>query len=114
LKILEKKYGVVFDYNRKTLKSKTVTISRNELQDTSLDHLLMQLLSPLELKYEKYNEHSYIIYEKRETLKSNSSRSSAQPEGMDRDTSGASLQETGSAETEAGTMAYEEIVVSGK
>jgi TonB-linked SusC/RagA family outer membrane protein len=114
LKLIEKKYGVVFDYNRKALKSKIVTINPNNWKEENLDNLLTRLLSPLELKFEKYNEHSYIIYEKREKTRQGTSHSRSQPEGTLLDTTSASLNANASLPNDASTATYEEIMVSGK
>ncbi|WP_232065196.1 SusC/RagA family TonB-linked outer membrane protein [Rhodocytophaga rosea] len=67
LKTMEKQYGVIFDYNRKVLKDKAVTVRREELQNNNLEDVLSRVLSPLNLSFSKYNEHSYLIYLKKET-----------------------------------------------
>jgi TonB-linked SusC/RagA family outer membrane protein len=61
LRELEKRFGVVFDFNRRTLKDKTVRLSPEALQTADLEKILGDLLPPLELSFEKNNEHSYLI-----------------------------------------------------
>ncbi|MDJ1506029.1 SusC/RagA family TonB-linked outer membrane protein [Xanthocytophaga agilis] len=73
LKELSKDYGVIFDYNPKVLKGKSVSVDRKELQSKELDQILNSLLTPLKLTFEKNNNHSYIIYLKKERVKTETS-----------------------------------------
>jgi len=63
---LENRFGVIFDYNRKALKGKTVTVTQNELQAQELEIILAKLLPPLDLTYERYNARSFLIYKRKE------------------------------------------------
>jgi iron complex outermembrane receptor protein len=66
LKELSKNYGVIFDYNPKMLKGKSVSLDRKEMQSKDLDQILNEMLTPLKLTFEKNNSHSYIIYLKKD------------------------------------------------
>jgi TonB-linked SusC/RagA family outer membrane protein len=61
LKELEQKYNVVFDYNQKDLRGKTVQITA-EQEKLSLQELLQQVLPSFQLEFKKYNDRSYLIY----------------------------------------------------
>jgi TonB-dependent starch-binding outer membrane protein SusC len=67
LKTLEKRFGVIFDYNRKTLEGKSVTVRNEDLNKNDLEKVLQDILTPLNLTFEKNNEHSFIIYLKKES-----------------------------------------------
>lgn len=60
LKALEKRHGVVFDYNRRELRDKTVGTDAGRA--TTLEESLQRLLTPFHLAFEKNNAHSYLIY----------------------------------------------------
>ena len=60
LKALEKRHGVVFDYNRRELRDKTVGTDAGRA--TTLEESLQRLLAPFHLAFEKNNAHSYLIY----------------------------------------------------
>ncbi len=60
LKALEKRHGVVFDYNRRELRDKTV--ATDVARATTLEETLQRLLTPFNLTFEKNNAHSYLIY----------------------------------------------------
>ena len=62
LKALEKRHGVVFDYNRRELRDKTVAVGT--APTTSLEEALRLLLTPFNLTFEKNNAHSYLIYDR--------------------------------------------------
>ncbi len=69
LKELSKDYGVIFDYNPKVLKGKSVFVEQKDWQTKNLDQILSELLSPHKLTFEKNNNHSYIIYSKKDKVK---------------------------------------------
>jgi len=62
LKTLEKRHGVVFDYNRRELRDKTAPT--DAARATTLDEALRLLLTPFNLTFEKNNAHSYLIYDR--------------------------------------------------
>ncbi|MDJ1481067.1 SusC/RagA family TonB-linked outer membrane protein [Cytophagaceae bacterium YF14B1] len=73
LKELSKDYGVIFDYNPKVLKGKSVSLDKKEIQSRDLDQILNGLLTPHKLTFEKNNNHSYIIYLKKEKTQTDAS-----------------------------------------
>ncbi|MDJ1469135.1 SusC/RagA family TonB-linked outer membrane protein [Cytophagaceae bacterium DM2B3-1] len=73
LKELSKDYGVIFDYNPKVLKGKSVSLDKKESQSRDLDQILNGLLTPHKLTFEKNNNHSYIIYLKKEKTQTDAS-----------------------------------------
>lgn len=62
LKDLEKQFNVVFDYNKKSLKGKTMTLRQEQLRIKNVDLLLNTILPPHGMQFKKYNDHSYMIF----------------------------------------------------
>lgn len=61
---LERKYQVVFDFDSDLVKNKLVSISPTDRRTDNLEKVLSELLSPLDLAFEKFNSRSYLIYSK--------------------------------------------------
>jgi TonB-linked SusC/RagA family outer membrane protein len=72
---LEKRYQVVFEFKDNLIKSKTIDRSSYEKKE-GLDLKLERILSPLELKFERYSKKSYLILDKNKTTKSGQSEPS--------------------------------------
>jgi TonB-linked SusC/RagA family outer membrane protein len=85
LKDLEKRFGVIFDYNRNVLQNREIVMSKDELQQGNLEKLLKELLAPVGLTFEKNNPHSYIIYPKKDTPAALSSSSAGLSHGLSTD-----------------------------
>ena len=62
IKSLEKNHNVIFDYNKAVVKSKSVQLTRDELNNLTVHQLLNTVLPPLGLHFKKYNERSYLIF----------------------------------------------------
>lgn len=82
LKELSRSYGVIFDYNPKMLKGKSVSLDRKEMQSKDLDQILNEMLTPLKLTFEKNNSHSYIIYPKKDKTQADASGRGSENTGM--------------------------------
>lgn len=62
LKSLSEQFQVVFNYNSKLLKDRTVIVDELNSNADPLDKTLLNLLNPLDLKFEKVKGNSYVIY----------------------------------------------------
>ena len=65
LKNLEKKHGVIFDYNPKVLENMVMAVNQKDWQNKKLEEILVQLLAPFNLAFKKNNQNSYLIYSKK-------------------------------------------------
>ncbi|KHJ39290.1 TonB-dependent receptor SusC [Pedobacter glucosidilyticus] len=67
LKSLEEQYKVRFNYDSKLLKDKLVKAGIIT-ESNPLEQVLLQLLSPFDLNYEKVKESQYVIYKNKKSL----------------------------------------------
>jgi TonB-linked SusC/RagA family outer membrane protein len=75
LKDLEDKYNVVFDYDKRSLKGKHITVTKDQLANSDVAAMLNTILPSLGLQYKKYSERSYIIFEPKEEKNSSEKKS---------------------------------------
>ena len=61
---LERKYQVIFDFDNDLVKSKLVNVNALDRRIDNLEKVLTELLTPLDLVFEKFNTRSYLIYGK--------------------------------------------------
>ncbi len=59
---LEKSHQVIFDFDNELVKNKVVNVSGLDTKNAMLEHVLLELLTPLNLTFEKFNNRSYLIY----------------------------------------------------
>ncbi|MDJ1467855.1 TonB-dependent receptor [Cytophagaceae bacterium DM2B3-1] len=75
LKELEEKYHVTFNYSSQIVKDRQVRVKPNDVSVQELDKVLVQLLKPLHLDFEKVKDTNYILFEKKETVGDGHNRS---------------------------------------
>lgn len=61
---LERQHQVIFDFDSELVKSKLVNLGELNLRSKNLEKMLTDLLTPLDLTYEKFNDRSYLIFSK--------------------------------------------------
>lgn len=61
---IETQYEIIFDYDARLMKEKTVDEQRVKrlLQTNNVEAVLQEILGPLQLRYQKYSENSFLIY----------------------------------------------------
>ena len=59
---LEKNHQVIFDFDNELVKSKVVNVAGLDTRTADLERVLVELLRPLNLTFEKFNSRSYMIY----------------------------------------------------
>lgn len=82
LKQVSRRYQVEFNYNYRQLNQKMADINVLERKHEKVEAVLTELLTPLELTFEKFNDRSYLIYTKISTK-----ASPAEPAGSGKPTS---------------------------
>ncbi|REA63680.1 SusC/RagA family TonB-linked outer membrane protein [Dyadobacter luteus] len=77
LDILSKKHKVLFEFNDNLIKNKTIDRSELEVKE-DLENKLKRLLSPLELRFERFQSKSYLILDKNTNRPDNKAKASIQ------------------------------------
>ena len=61
---LERKHQVIFDFDNDLVRNKLVNVNALDRRSDNLEKVLTELLTPLDLTFEKFNSRSYLIYGK--------------------------------------------------
>ncbi|MBO0939797.1 TonB-dependent receptor [Fibrella sp. HMF5335] len=59
---LERNHQVIFDFDNNLVKSKVVNVAGLDMKSANLERVLLELLTPVNLSFEKFNSRSYLIY----------------------------------------------------
>jgi TonB-dependent starch-binding outer membrane protein SusC len=59
---LERNHQVIFDFDSEVVKSKSVNVAGLDTKTANLERVLFELLTPINLTFEKFNSRSYLIY----------------------------------------------------
>jgi TonB-dependent starch-binding outer membrane protein SusC len=59
---LERNHQVIFDFDSDVVKSKSVNVAGLDTKTANLERVLFEVLTPLNLTFEKFNSRSYLIY----------------------------------------------------
>ncbi|MBO0931923.1 SusC/RagA family TonB-linked outer membrane protein [Fibrella aquatilis] len=76
---LERKHQVVFDFDSDVVRNKVVGIANRSSRTAKLENVLAELLTPLDLGFEKSDSRSYVIYSKIARLRTSTNPEPALP-----------------------------------